>query len=197
MYGIMFYGGLILSMVATMITMIFFWKDHVASLMKDLFSIKTPKKKDKIKSDKKVLKEENKLDKIADASNEATDVLPDEQKEELEKNIAYQETDILMGNETSVLMNTETELLSVNNTEILANHQEDVLGGESTEILTKDFMGEDDVIQRDEDATELLISRDMDEKQEEKMQIGTKEIELPNLFEIEEEVTITHEKDED
>lgn len=207
MYEMMFIAGAVLAGIFLVFAIVFFVKDDVAKRIGDLtgWTAKHEIKKRTQMGVEAVSKNEALHAKDADivvknleiSEDEATDLLSDEATEllvdEATTLLASEETELLVDEATTLLVNEETELLVDEETILLSSEETEFLTEEATTLLTN----EDEFI--DEDETGLLTSgdtewlmRDRPTYETAKEETLSKGVEMPSIFEVEEETVVVH-----
>lgn len=199
MYEIMFIVGAILAGIFLVFAIVFFVKDDVAKRIGDVtgWTAKHEIKKRTQMGAEAVSKNEALHAKDADivvknlelSEDEATDLL----SEEATTLLAEEATELLVDEATTLLVNEETELLADEATTLLVNEETEFLTEEETTLLTN----EDAFI--DEEETGLLTSGDTEWLMKDRATYETakeetfgKGVEMPSVFEVEEETVVVH-----
>lgn len=138
-YQIMFYGGLVITIITLILAVISFFKLNAAEALCDLVGINLKKKKTpKIKISKKEYKF-NKKDKLSKSTNsEAYKGLDNNEQIEPKVIVDYEKTKL--NEESTSLLNDEgTTLLDDENTTLLDDEGTTLLDSDETTIISDEF----------------------------------------------------------
>lgn len=179
MFEVMFYGGLSLSIISLIVSIVFFIRNHVADLIRDL----TVRRGTKIKKQIAVSREIRENQEVHNKD-----------KKEMDSD----ETVLLMDEETVLLVEEETKLLVEEETELLIEEETRPLTEETDVLYDKVETTEplvEDMDFGDEEATEILSSESLLGKEGKLGKLENEELPLPDIFDVEEETTVTHTAD--